>query len=77
MKSISKSVFLFALAAPILAGCGGGNNGPSLSVNVLENDPEVKFALEEITRKVEAKKGKVSDSGEYKVNLSKIDASLG
>ena len=77
MKSISKSVFLFALAAPILAGCGGGSNGPSLSVSVLEDDPEVKFALEEITKKVEAKKGKVSDSGEYKINLSKIDASLG
>ena len=76
MKMLKKNGLLFAIAASLLAGCGGGN-GIDVSIVVPEGDKLAGFAQAQIQSAVAKVGGKVSDSGSYKVQLDSIDASLG
>lgn len=76
MKTLRKNALLFAIAASVLTGCGGGN-ALEISIVTPKGDKLAEFAHAQIQSAVTKVGGKVSDSGAYKVHLDSIDASLG
>ncbi|MCR5491567.1 MAG: glycoside hydrolase family 20 zincin-like fold domain-containing protein [Bacilli bacterium] len=76
MRNIARKLFLFVMACPVLAGCGG-SKGESVSISVADGNALSAFASSQIESAVTKRNGTVKDGGDYQIDLTAIDEKLG